>query len=153
MNEDIVRTGVDELLDLLAKKNKIPMSEVATELNVPLDILQAWVDFLVEESILGIEYRFTTPYIYLNKSIDMNTENKKTDSSAKETVTIDDFKQEFWVKARKKNLPESQIAALWRNHLAQELDRKKKYFFFEANNRRLIRANELWEEYQTTLIK
>ncbi len=153
MNEDIIRTGVDELLDLLAKKNKMPLSEVATALDVPLDILQAWVDFLVEESILGIEYRFTTPYVYLNKSIDMAGGNQKTGLPAKETVTIDDFKQEFWVKARKKNLPESQIAALWHNHLAEELDRKKKYFFFEANNRRLMYSDALWEEYQTTLIK
>ena len=69
MTEEVVRTGVDDLLELLEHSAKIPLADAAAKLNVDAGVIQAWVDFLVEEGIVGIEYKFTTPYIYLNKTV------------------------------------------------------------------------------------
>ena len=74
MNNEVIRTGVDELLDFLTHNDKTALSEVASKLKIDVNTLQAWVDFLVEESIVGIEYKFTTPYIYLNKSLEKKKE-------------------------------------------------------------------------------
>ncbi|HEC96339.1 MAG TPA: hypothetical protein ENI59_01520, partial [Euryarchaeota archaeon] len=68
MAEKTIKTGVDQLIELLKRVEKIEMSKAAKEINVPLKTLQKWVDFLAEEGLIGIEYKFTTPYIYLNKS-------------------------------------------------------------------------------------
>jgi hypothetical protein len=145
MTEEIVRTGVDELLELLAHSAKIPLTEVAIKLKVDAGVVQAWVDFLVEEGIVGIEYRFTTPYIYMNKVVD----NKQEDAVIKEeNYNIQYFKKQFWNKARANNIPEKQIDMLWKNHVIQALELQKKYFFFESQRRKLNNIDQLWREYK-----
>ena len=145
MTEDVVRTGVDELLDLLAHSAKMPLTEVATKLKVDAGVVQAWVDFLVEEGIVGIEYRFTTPYIYLNKVVD----KKQEDAVIKEEdYNIQYFKKQFWDKAKANNIPENQIDMLWKNHITQALELQKKYFFFESSRRKLNNVDQLWKEYK-----
>lgn len=143
MADEVVRTGVDELLDLLSKSTKVPLTEVATKLNIDIGIVQAWVDFLVEEGIIGIEYKFTTPYVYMNKTVD-----KKQDKNQDENYNIQYFKKQFWDKARSNNIPDEQIEMLWKNHVIQALELQKKYFFFEAQRRKLNDADKLWKEYK-----
>jgi len=58
MTEARVETGVDRLLEFLKGKNKMPLKEVAKNLDVSENILQLWVDFLVEERILGVVIGF-----------------------------------------------------------------------------------------------
>lgn len=147
MSDELVKTGVDVLLELLKSYNKIPLLEAAKKLDMPVEIVQAWVDFLVEERILGIEYKFTTPYIYLNKPLD--TSQKFMEKP--KLIDIVFFKNEFWEKAKANSMPDVRIKDLWKNHLVQELDLKKKFFFFEAQQRRLPEIEKLWEEYQKNL--
>ncbi len=150
MNDDVVRTGVDDLLELLKVNTKTALTEVAATLKVPIPVVQAWVDFLVEENIVGIEYRFTTPYIYLNRPVETKSQ---TITPEKELPTnIQFFKKQFAQKAKEKNIPESQIEMLWKNHVTQELELKKKYFFFEAQRRKIPKPEELWEEYKEIIL-
>ncbi len=145
MTEEVVRTGVDELLELLAHSAKTPLTEVATKLKVDAGVIQAWVDFLVEEGIVGIEYRFTTPYIYLNKVV----EKKQEDATIKEeSYNIQYFKKQFWDKAKANNIPENQIDMLWKNHVNQALELQKKYFFFESQRRKFNNIEQIWKEYK-----
>lgn len=148
MSDEVVKTGVDELLELLKDNNKLPLVDAAKKLNVAADVVQAWVDFLVEERILGIEYKFTTPYIYLNKPLD--TLRKVYDELGPIDLML--FKNQFWGKAKKNNIPETRIADLWRNHLLQELELKKKYFFYEAQTRKIINIESVWAEYQKNIL-
>jgi hypothetical protein len=143
MTENVIKTGVDELLELLAHSAKIPLTEVATKLKVDAGVIEAWVDFLVEEGIIGIEYRFTTPYIYLNKIVE-----KKEETPKEENYNIQYFKKQFWDKAKMNNIPEGQIEMLWKNHIIQALDLQKKYFFFEAQRKKLNNIEQLWQEYK-----
>jgi len=145
MTGEIVKTGVDELLELLAHSAKIPLTEAASKLKIDAGVVQAWADFLVEEGIVGIEYKFTTPYIYLNKVV----EKKSQDTVQKEEeFNVQHFKREFWERARAGNMPEEQIEQLWKNHILQALELLKKYFFFEAQQRKLSEVDKLWEEYK-----
>lgn len=148
MSDGFVKTGVDELLELLQGTTKVPLVEAAKKLNVPIDVVQAWVDFLVEERIIGIEYKFTTPYIYLNQTLDV--QHKMYDESG--PIDISFFKKQFWDKAKTNSIPESRVSDLWRNHLLQELELKKKYFFFEAQQRKISNSDALWAEYQKVLL-
>jgi hypothetical protein len=144
MAEEVVKTGVDDLLELLERSTKIPLSDAAAKLKVDAGVIQAWVDFLVEEGIVGIEYKFTTPYIYMNKTVNTN----KPEDFKEENINMQYFKRQFWAKARIKNIPEEQIEMLWKNHIAQALELQKKYFFFEVQRRKLPKAEELWKEYK-----
>jgi predicted ArsR family transcriptional regulator len=147
MVEQIIKTGVDELLELLKNTSKVALADVAKSLNVSMDVIQAWVDFLVEEGIVGIEYKFTTPYIYMNKAIATKPLAAQGIVDKDQGMTIHYFKSQFWDRAIKNNIPRSKIEELWKNHLLQALENKKKYFFFEAQNRKLLNIEYLWEEY------
>lgn len=151
MSDEVVKTGVDELLDLLKENNKMPLVEVSRKLRVPVDVVQAWVDFLVEERILGIEYKFTTPYIYINKPLDTAKNNSEEKNS--NAIDIIFYKKQFWEKAKSNSIPESRMSDLWKNHLLQELELKKKYFFFEAQQRKIRNADQIWEEYMSILLR
>ncbi len=63
----MITTAVDDLIHLVKESGKITIAEAATKLQVPQKTVETWVDFLVEEERLSIEYKFTTPYIFLNK--------------------------------------------------------------------------------------
>jgi hypothetical protein len=45
------------------------------------------------------------------------------------------------------NIPETQVEMLWKNHVAQALGLEKRYFFFEAQRRKLGNIDKLWQEY------
>jgi hypothetical protein len=148
MGEGTITTGVDDLINYLQGKDRVAMQDAAAFLNVPLDILQAWTDFLVEEKILGLEYKFTKPFIYLNKE-EKPKKNKLVEHTA---VPLSQIKQEFEERARGKQIPAIKIPELWRSHVLSAIATKKAYFMEQANRRHLQDIERLWEEYQTDLL-
>ena len=49
-----METDVDLLVSLVREKGKISIENAAKTLKIPLTTIQTWVDFLLEEDILGI---------------------------------------------------------------------------------------------------
>jgi hypothetical protein len=141
--DEMVTTGVDELINLLTEFPKLSIDETAKRLNVSKKVLKSWIDFLVEEKILGIEYTFTTPFIYLNKP----SEEGHAKQTREDKLTYPIFKNEFVDKARKSNIPEEKIKTYWTEHLKQRLEQNKEFFMREAQKRSLPRTEELWEKY------
>ncbi|NQU98902.1 hypothetical protein HQ533_05540 [Candidatus Woesearchaeota archaeon] len=145
--EETITTSVDSLIELLKKVNKIELEQAAAKLKMPVSVVQSWVDFLVEEKIIGLEYKFTTPFIYLNKPhAAAKTAIDTTD------VSIDKFKEDFQKKASEKKIPTHQSTDLWKNHLLQKLDKKKDFFFREARKRGFFNQEELWIQYRKKII-
>ena len=60
-----IRTGADELVELVKKRKKISIEEAAKLLGLKPANIQGLVDFLVEDKKFGVEYKFTTPYVYM----------------------------------------------------------------------------------------
>lgn len=147
MVDDTITTSVDTLIELLKKVDKIELSKAASDLSLPISVVQSWVDFLVEEKLLGLEYKFTTPYIYLNKE-----EIKKKEAIVTEDVSIDNFKEAFNKKASDKQISITQARDLWKNHLLQKFERKRDFFFREARKRGFFNSEQLWIEYKNKLI-
>ncbi|MFH1398517.1 MAG: hypothetical protein ABIG95_00205 [Candidatus Woesearchaeota archaeon] len=58
-----IQTDVDSLVKIVDEKLEIPLNEVARLLNVKSDTVQAWANFLEEEEVLSLKYKFTTPYL------------------------------------------------------------------------------------------
>lgn len=148
MADETIKTGVDKLLDLLRRVDKISLSEAAKQLGISITLLQAWVDFLVEEEIVGVEYKFTKPIIYLNKP----PEEKKARIKEDDEYGLDIYKEDFKIRASQKNIPSEKISFLWKNHVKVALNRKREFFFREARKRNLTNADELWKQYKAKLI-
>lgn len=150
MEEERVKTGVDALIAFLEQKDKVSIKDAAQAIHTPESTVQLWVDFLVEERIIGVEYKFTKPYIFLNKKA---KEDIKTDVEEKD-LSLTHFKEEFFAKAKKDKIPEEKIPQLWKNHLLEALNKEKDFFIREALNRDLQQPNHLFERYKqkTTLL-
>lgn len=149
MEDETITTGVDVLLDLLKKTDKVPLFEAANQLKIPVDTLQSWVDFLVEERIIGIEYKFTKPYIFLNKE----QPKKKSTSS---TSQLKELKKDYVARAKQKMVPEEKIHSLWDSHVHQELNALEPFFVELAQKKGITDTHErkrLWKEYSTMLLK
>lgn len=58
-----VSTGADRLLELVKSSREIAMAAAARELGVPVQNVEAWANFLEEDGLVAIKYKFTTPYI------------------------------------------------------------------------------------------
>jgi predicted ArsR family transcriptional regulator len=148
LNAEVIKTGVDELLELLKTVSKISIADAALKLGVSPALVQSWVDFLVEEEIVGVEYKFTKPLIYLNKA---PAQAAFSDLQEPEP-SFQNFKEEYWKRALDKNIPEERIDFFWKNHLKEVAESRKDFFMREANRRRLENVEELWNSYVTALL-
>jgi len=59
----IVKTEVDELVDVVKRHKRLSFEEAAKKLKMPLEVIETWSTFLEEEGVLAIDYRLTTPYL------------------------------------------------------------------------------------------
>lgn len=147
-NDNVLRTAADELLELVKKNRKISVEEAAKKLKMPLASVQALVDFLVEEKIFGIEYKFTTPYVYLYRE-DVKEATKKEEGFARGLIT----KEQFYEKAKQRKVPYEQIEGLWRRYLQQNLTHIRGDFLRKAREKKVPegKTEELWKKYLSYL--
>ncbi len=138
--KDSLRTDVDDFLEVLRKKGRMSLIDLSKELNIPIATVQAWTDFLVEERIVGIEYKFTTPYVYIEEE-----NEKKLDM----TYIGFDTKEVFYEKARKRGIKDNQIRLLWLKYLNANKETMKKVFTDKAREKGLpsSKVSLLWRKY------
>lgn len=142
MVQERVETGVDDLIKFLRNKGKVGLKETSQAIKISEDTLQLWVDFLVEERIIGLEYKFTKPYIFLNKPKDETIHDKD------DLITIEFFKEEFVKNAKSKKIPVDKIDSLWHAHLSSSLIKLKEFFLLEAKKRKIDKSpDELFIMY------
>lgn len=144
VQDEVLTTDVDTFLELVKQKKKITVADAAKLLNTPLTTIQSWTDFLVEEKILGLEYKFTTPYIYAieEKAKDVGMQSIGFES-----------KEAFFEKARAKGIREGHIQLLWAKYLATNKELIRQKFFEKAETKGLAREKiaVLWERYYAVL--
>lgn len=136
-----VTTGVDELMELLKAEGKLSLPEAAKRLRQSERTVQNWADFLVEEKLLGIEYKFTTPYLYLNQPAKVAVISKAVES-------IEGHRDAFLKRATEKGMPQDKLVLLWKHHLTEALDNRAVFFKKECQKRNLANVEELFKRYK-----
>jgi hypothetical protein len=134
MGEETIQTDVDKLIDILKINKRMEVSQIAKELNLPEETVQTWANFLVEENIIAIDYNFTKPALSLIKS--------KTEKDSK-----NDFLQ-YKKKFQSNNLKKGNGDFAWKQHILNNVELLKTFFFSQAEQRDLNNPEELWEEYK-----
>ena len=147
-DDSILRTVADELVELVRKYKKISVEQAAKKLKIPLVTAQALVEFLVEERIFGVEYKFTTQYIYLYKE-GVNKTRGKEKSFTEELIT----KEQFYEKAKTRHVPYEYIEGLWRKYLQQNLAHIREEFLKKAKEKEINdnKTQNLWKKYLSYL--
>ncbi|MBN2458598.1 hypothetical protein JXB31_05720 [Candidatus Woesearchaeota archaeon] len=144
LDSSILRTDVDDFLSLVQKMGKITLSGAAKQMGVSESTVESWADFLVEEKILGIEYKFTTPYIFMN--INDRVKSRSSFSGF-------EIKEAFFNKASKRNIPRYQAVLLWTKYLSANQDSIKIAFMEKVKERGLPpeKGHMLWKKYYDLL--
>jgi hypothetical protein len=127
----LIETGVDQLIAYLKQHEQANIETLAKELNTTPKIIESWAEFLMEENIIGIDYKLTTPYIYLIK------QDKKD---------IKDIKKEYELKNSNQDIHMKEYN--WKRYIETSIDEHKNFFLKEARKRSLQNPEELWEEYK-----
>jgi len=140
----ILKTTADQLIEFLKRKEKATIEEVAKALKIPGKTVQALVDFFVEEKVIDLEYKFTTPYIYLSKE-----DAKKHHLLRKKEAPVLISKEDFYTKAKSRKISYQKIGSLWRKYLEQQLTHLKQEFFEKAKKKGMHshKVESLWQKY------
>ncbi len=80
-----VSTAADDLLVLIKREGELSFQEAARRLGVPQQTIEAWANFLEEEGVLSIKYKFTTPYLMPAKE-EQKGEKQKNDEEFREKL-------------------------------------------------------------------
>lgn len=88
LTSSIIETGVDKLVNLVNRKGKIASEDAAKELGVSTTVVMEWVDFLEEEGIINVEYKFTTPFLVARKLAKKDVREKAKEFSGKREVFV-----------------------------------------------------------------
>lgn len=139
-----VKTGVDRLIDYLQKNGKTKVKKIANDLNIPVETVKSWVDFLVEERRVLLDYQFTTPYAELTPQEQSRTNNRGHDLRKVEKY----FKQ----KAKKGEVSDEKSEFLWQQYVKTELDSLKDFFIKEAKKREIEDIESTWQEYRAGIL-
>ena len=143
MENSTLKTGADDLYELVRLRKKISVEEAAKLLKISTKTAQSLVDFLVEEKIFGIEYKFTTPYIYISQEKEKKIEIKANDSKKIITKSKQGKKNRaagarFELKVRNNLESEGWIIDKWTNN-------------FDLEEKKLIKAKRKYNPFKKVL--
>jgi len=147
MDANVLTTSADELYNLVMSRKKISVEDASKILRLPMNIVQSLVDFLVEEKIFGIEYKFTTPYVYISQEKGKKVHPQISLSPPQEEKPI--TKEEFCQKASKWNIPTGKIDQLWKKYASENIGYIKEVFYKKAESKNIQneKIDILWQKY------
>src|SRR3989338_4888138 len=88
LTTSVIETGVDRLVNLVDEKGRVSSADAAKELGVSTTVVMEWAEFLEEEGVIKIEYRFTKPFLIARKLARKDVQEKAKELSGKKDVFI-----------------------------------------------------------------
>lgn len=88
VQDSLLKTGVDRLVSLIQEKKRISVPEAAKELGVSQIVVEEWADFLEEEGIISIDYKFATTWLIEKKLKKEEIEKKVKEFHGKKDVIV-----------------------------------------------------------------
>jgi len=84
----LLKTGVDRLVSLVKEKKRVSVPQAAKELGVSPVVVEEWADFLEEESIISIDYKFATLWLIERKLTKKDVEEKVKSFHGKKEIIV-----------------------------------------------------------------
>ena len=88
LTTSVIETGVDRLVNLVDEKGRVSSADAAKELGVSTTVVMEWADFLEEEGVIKVEYKFTKPYLIARKLAKKDVQEKAKEFSGKRDVFV-----------------------------------------------------------------
>jgi len=88
LSNTIIETGVDKLVKIINSRGSISSVDAAKELGVSPAVVMEWADFLEEEGIISVEYKFTKPFLVARKLAKKEVQEKAKEFGGKKDVFV-----------------------------------------------------------------
>ncbi len=128
-------TEIDELLRVLSEKESITVDAASKLMGVDVKTMHTWVDSLVEEKVILLDYDFLTPIIKLTpeKKSEIIGKKKAFETSQKENMAKKlGLRGAFIEKAKKRGFDDNKIKVLWKKFVEINESSLKKEFYEKA---------------------
>lgn len=141
MNERVLTTPVDTIVDIIKKNKTIKQSELQKKVKVSSTTIERWLVILEEFGVIKITYHNLEAYIHF-----VEQENEKT-------INIEELKTEFIAKCREKNLSIDEIKELWFKFLTANREEIKEEFIKQAKKQGQPhnKLESAWKKFEKTL--
>ncbi len=83
-----IETGVDRLVELINQEKKISIDDAAKKLGISKVVIQEWADFLEEEKIISIEYKFSKTFLVERKLSQGEVKDKQKEYSSEKDAFV-----------------------------------------------------------------
>ena len=125
LTHSIIETGVDKLVNLINTRGKVSSYDASKELGVSATVIMEWADFLEEEGVISIEYKFTKPFLVARKITKKDLQEKAKEFSGNKDV---------FIRKAEVSLSFLNREAAKLNSIKDEFDKIKKDLGFDLSN-------------------
>lgn len=83
-----IETGVDKLVELINREKKVSVEDTAKKLGIGVVVIREWADFLEEEKIISIEYKFSKTILKERELSEKEVTQKKKEYSSEKDAFV-----------------------------------------------------------------
>jgi hypothetical protein len=87
MDNEQITTGVDRLVGLIKKLERISTQDASKQLGVSENLIKEWASILEEQGIISVEFKFTHEYMVMKPTVDVESKAKEF-RMIKDTVMV-----------------------------------------------------------------
>ena len=106
---DYLETGVDRLLKLIKEKKRIATHQAIKILKTTPELMREWVDFLEDEGMIVVEYKFSIQYLLDSESVIKKKDTVKPISEPVSKTIISPIEETHITKSQLKKNPNIKI--------------------------------------------
>ena len=85
---DKIETGVDKLVELISQVKSVSIDDAAKKLGISKVVIQEWADFLEEEKLITIEYKFSKTILKERKLSEKEVKEKQKEYSSEKDAFV-----------------------------------------------------------------
>ncbi len=145
MQNKILTTPVDNLMDIIKEKKKVSLSQIKRELKLPQELIEKWLIILEEFKIVKLQYSGFEGYVTFVE--------KKDKSKSKNQLDIENLKDTFIEKSKEKDISYEKMRTLWPKFISEYETDIKLLFEERAKTQGYeeLRIEKAWLKYKKEL--
>jgi DNA-binding transcriptional ArsR family regulator len=145
MQNNVLTTSVDVLMDFIKKHQTTTVSQLVSYLKLPQSLIDRWLVILEEYGVVKVNYKGFEGIVELVK------DKEEVDSS----LNLEELKGEFIQECKSQGYDYKDIALFWKKFVEINLDEFKKEFYESAKKKKYPESKIAlaWKKYQQDLMR
>lgn len=142
----VLKTPVDELVELVKKNKNCTIKFLQSQLKISLETIEKWLVILEEYNVITINFKGFEGFVNISSEYEKETEKK-------EEIDIENLKETFLEKTRNKNISYVETKKAWKLFLKRYEEEIKRLFIEKAKKEKyeIKKIGHAWDKYKADL--